>query len=229
MRSLFLAGLLLWLPYPDAGAQIYEHPNFSLSSHPTLEITSVERWEDRMVVNLEIKNERFSGSFCIDSNTVLKNSLGRDAYALTGMEGIPACPEAYRFKSIGERIGFRLTFEPVSDDVKYIDLVENCSENCVNIRYILLDEELNDRIYEGVSLYSLGRPAAALRIFEDIMSTEYDGMSPVFGTVYLYLISVHQELGSSRDARRVYQELQESSIIGLDEFLKSARETGLVR
>ena len=224
-----LAGLMLWICFPDAGGQVYDKPNYSLNSHPTLEVASVERWEDHTVVNLNLKNERFSGNFCIDSNTVLKNSLGGEEYELLGMEGIPACPDAYRFKSVGERISFRLTFEPLPDEVKYIDLLENCSENCVSIKYILLDEDLNSRINEGVSLYSLGKPAAALRVLEDIMNTEYDGMSPVFGTVYLYLISIHYELGSSRDARRVVQEFRESSIIGLNEFLETARETGIVR
>jgi hypothetical protein len=229
MRHLLPASLSLLLLPAIAGGQIYEHPNFSLNSHPTLEILSVERWEDQMVVNLSLKNERYSGSFCIDSNTVLKNSLGKEEYPRVSMEGIPACPEEYRFISVGEKIRFSLVFEPVPDDVKYIDLLENCRENCVSIKYILLDEDLNSRIYQGVSLYAIGKPAAALRVFEDILDKDYDGISPVFGTVYLYLISIHYEMGNSKEARRVYRELQESGIIGLEEFLETARETGLVR
>ena len=229
MRSLIIISLFLVLIIFQGTAQIYEHPNYSLTSHPTLDIVSVERWEDQMVVNLNIKNERFSGSFCIDSNTFLKNSLGDEEYMLATMEGIPACPRQYRFKSVGERISFSLSFPAVPDEVMYIDLIEACDENCVNIKYILLDEDLNSRLNEGFQLYELGRPDAALRVFEDIMSTEYDGISPVFGTVYLYLISIHYELGSSKDARSVFRELQESTIIGKEEFIESARETGIVR
>ena len=210
-------------------AQIYERPIFSLTSHPTLDVSSVERWEDQMVVNLRLKNERYSGAFCIDSNTVLVNSLGKEEYKLRSMEGIPACPELYRFKSVGERISMSLVFQAVPDEVRYIDLVENCDENCVDIRYILLDEELNARLNEGFRLYELGKPEAALRVFRDIMDTEFDGISPVFGTVYLYLISIHYELGSSKDARSAFRELQESSIIGRDEFIETARETGIIR
>lgn len=210
-------------------AQVYESPNFSLTTHPTMDIVSIERWEDQMVVNLDLKNERFSASFCIDSNTVLRNSLGKEEYKLVGMEGIPACPGQYRFKTIGEHISISLVFEAVPDEIKYVDLIENCDDGCVSIRYILLDEEMNSRLNEGIQLYELGKPKPALLVFEDIMNSEFDELSPVFGTVYLYLISIHYELGSSKDARRVYEELRESDIIGRDDFIKTAKETGIIR
>lgn len=224
-----LSVIFFILPVLPAGGQIYEHPNFSLNSHPTLEIQSVERWEDRTVVNLSIKNERISGTFCIDSNTVLRNSLGDEEYPLLHMEGIPACPLVHRFRSIGERIDFSLVFPPVPEEIRYLDLLENCSENCVSIKYILLDEDLNARINEGIQLYNLGRENAALRIFQDLLQTDYDGISPVFGTVYLYLISIHYEMGDSKEAKNAYRELRESGIIGLEDFLEAAREAGLAR
>jgi len=229
MRILIIASLTLLLLATGLYAQVYDQPIYSLTSHPTLDIISVERWEDQMVLTLTLKNERYSGSFCLDSNTVLRNSLGEDEYKLVSMEGISACPDLYRFKSIGERITIVLEFPAIPDDVQYIDLVENCEENCLDIKYILLDEELNTTLNQGIRLYELGKSKAALQVFEDIMRTEYDGFSPVFGTVYLYLISIHYELGSSKDARRVFQELRESSIVGRDEFVETARDTGIVR
>jgi len=210
-------------------AQVYDQPIYSLTSHPTLDIISVERWEDQMVLTLTLKNERYSGSFCLDSNTILRNSIGKEEYTLVGMDGISACPEVYRFKSIGERITIILEFQAVPDDVKYIDLIENCNENCLDIKYILLDEEINASLNQGIRLYELGKSKAALQVFEDLMNAEYDGFSPVFGTVYLYLISIHYELGSSKDARRVFQELRESSIVGRDEFVETARDNGIIR
>ena len=161
MRPLLIIYLALLLFAFRGTAQIYEQPNYSLTSHPTLDIVSVERWEDQMVVNLSLKNERYSGAFCIDSNTVLKNSLGKEEYKLLSMEGIPSCPEVYRFKSIGERIAFSLTFPAVPDNVLYIDLVENCGENCVNIKYILLDEDLNTGLNEGFRLFEVWRENAS--------------------------------------------------------------------
>lgn len=229
MKYPALAFLALYLGSLSAGAQIYEQPNYSLTSHPTLDVLSVERWEDQMVLNLSLKNERYGGYFCLDSNTVLRNSLGDEEYRLTAMEGIPACPDVYRFKTVGERILIRLVFTAVPDEIRYIDLLENCEENCLSIKYILLDEDLNARLNEGIELYELGRPEAARQVFEDIMSIRYDGISPVFGTVYLYLISIHYELGNSKQAREVFRELQASEIIGREEFIETARETGIVR
>jgi hypothetical protein len=227
MRS--LATLVVLILAFHLSAQVYDHPNYSLTSHPTLAIISVERWDDQMVLTLSLKNERYSGEFCIDSNTVLRNSLGKDEYKLVSMEGITACPEVYRFKTIGERITIILEFPAIPDDVNYIDLIENCDENCVALKYILLDEELNSSLNEGIRLYELGKPDASLQVFEDLLRTEYDDFSPVFGTVYLYLIAIQYELGSSKDAREVFQKLKDSNIVGRDEFIEAARETGIVR
>jgi hypothetical protein len=214
---------------PLLRAQIYEFPNYSLSSHPTLDVTSIERWEDRMIVSLSLKNERYSGEFCIDSNTVLKNSLTGDEYHLRGMEGIPACPETYRFKTVGERISITLEFEPVPDEANYLDLLESCLDNCVSIRYILLDEDLNSRLNDGIRLYEMGKAVNSLQVFNDLMETEYDDYSPVFGTVYLYMIALHYELGKSKDARAVIQQLKDSNIIGRDDFIETARDNGIIR
>jgi len=210
-------------------AQVFEKPSFSLTSHPTLEIMSIEKWEDQTVLNIRVKNQRLSGSFCFDKETFLLNSIGSEEWKLASMDGIPACPDQHRFKSIGEVLDFSLTFPAIPDEVKYIDLREGCEDACVLVKYILLDEELNNKINEGFNLYEIGRLSASLQLFEDIMEASYDNYSPVFGTLYLYLMSIHYELGQSKEIRRIFNELKESSIIGRDEFIETARDTGLVR
>jgi hypothetical protein len=210
-------------------SQIYDKPSFSLSSHPTLEIMSVEKWEDQTVLNIRVKNQRISGSFCFDKQSFLLNSLGTEEWKLTSMDGIPACPDQHRFKAIGEVLDFSLVFPAIPDEVKYIDLLEGCEDACVSVKYILLDEEMNNRINEGFNLYELGRLAASLQVFEDIMEARYDNYSPVFGTLYLYMMSIYYELGQSKEVRRIFSELKASAIIGRDEFIETARDTGLVR
>jgi len=223
---LLLLGILLLVPL--SVAQIFEKPNFALSSHPTLEIMSIEKWSDRTVVHIGIRNERLSGSFCIDPETYLLNSLGSDEYRLVSMEGIPPCPDHHRFKSIGEVLQFDLVFPPLPDHIKYIDLKEQCGEACVDLKYILLEEELNSEINRGLNLYELGRMESSLQVFEEIMAGN-DNLSPVYGTIYLYLLYIHFDMGSSNELRRVYDELKASSITGRDEFIESARDSGLVR
>lgn len=210
-------------------AQVYDNPSFSLTSHPTLEIMSIEKWEDQTVMNIRVKNQRISGNFCFDKETFLLNSLGTEEWKLTSMDGIPACPDQHRFKSIGEVLDFSLVFPAIPDEVKYIDLHEGCEDACVSVKYMLLDEEMNKWINEGFNLYEIGRLSASLQVFEDIMEAEYDNYSPVFGTLYLYLMSIHYELGQSKEVRRIFDEMKESSIIGRDEFIETARDTGLVR
>ena len=210
-------------------AQVYEYPSFSLTSHPTLEISSIEKWEDLTVVNIRVKNERISGSFCFDKESFLHHSLGTEEWKLVSLEGIPACPDRYRFHSIGEVLDFSLFFPAIPDEVKYIDLVESCEDACVSVKYILLDEEMNSRINEGYKLYETGRLSASLQVFESIMESSYDDYSPVFGTLYLYMMSIHYELGRSRDARRIFSELKESGIMGRDEFIETAKDSGLAR
>jgi hypothetical protein len=229
MKAVFYTLLLIFGIQVQLMAQVYDKPSFSLSSHPTLEILSIEKWEDQTVLSVRVKNQRISGSFCLDKETFLLNSLGTEEWKLTSMDGIPACPDQHRFKSIGEVLDFSLVFPAIPDEVKYIDLLEGCKDACVSVKYILLDEELNKRINEGFSLYEVGRPSASLQVFEDIMKTEYDNYSPVFGTLYLYMMSIHYELGQSKEVRRIFNELKESSIIGRDEFIETARDTGLVR
>ena len=210
-------------------AQVYDKPSFSLTSHPTLEIMSVEKWEDRTVVNIRVKNQRISGSFCFDRESFLRNSLGTGQWKLVSLDGIPACPDQHRFKSIGEVLDFSLVFPAIPDEVKYIDLLEGCEDACVSVKYILLDEELNSRINEGFNLYEIGRLSASLQVFEEIMESGYDNYLPVYGTLYLYMMSIQYELGRSKEVRRIFQELKESSIVGRDEFIETARVTGLVR
>ena len=230
MKNLILLLLLPASLVQITGSQVYERPNFALSSHSTLEVTSIEKWSDQTVVYISVQNQNISGSFLITSIPISsENSLGSDEYRLVSMEGIPACPEVYRFKSIGEILRFSLVFPPLPDEVEYLDFQERCEDACVSLKYIILNEEINERINEGFELYELGRLNASQKVFEDIMSADFDNYSPVFGTIYLYLMSIHYEQGNSSELRRVFNELRESSIIGREEFIESARETGLVR
>ena len=229
MKTVFYILLMMLSFQARLFSQVFEKPSFSLTSHPTLELTSVEKWEDQTVLNIRVKNQRISGSFCFDKESFLLNSLGTEEWKLTSMEGIPACPEQHQFKSIGEVLDFSLTFPAIPDEVKYIDLREGCEDACVSVRYILLDEEMNIRINEGFNLYEMGRLSASLQVFEDIMEASYDDYSPVFGTLYLYMMSIQFELGKSKEVRRIFNELKESSIRGRDDFIEMARDTGLVR
>ena len=43
------------------------------------------------------------------------------------------------------------------------------------------------------------------------------------------MISLHYELGQSREARAIIKALRESNIIGRDEFVSTAHDIGIIR
>ncbi len=209
-------------------SQVFEKPNFSFSSHPTLEIDRVELKSDRTLVYMAITNKRVGSSFCVDTNTYILNSLDDEEFLMIQSMGIPDCPNVHEFQAIGEKISFILVFPPIPDDMKYIDIIEDCPDACFSFKYVLLDAELNQKINQGMLLYEYGKLNEALKHFEDLMTVHNDFMSPVFGTVYLYLMSINYELGDMDEVERLYEELQYSSILNKEEIIEAAKFEGIV-
>ncbi|MBL7111455.1 MAG: hypothetical protein ISS19_05900 [Bacteroidales bacterium] len=209
-------------------SQVYEKPNFSFSSHPTLEIDRIELKEDRTLVYMAITNKRMGSSFCVDTNTYILNSLGDQEFRMTQSMGIPDCPEVHKFEAIGEKVSFILVFQPIPSDLKYIDIIEDCPNACFSFKYVMLDTELNQKINQGMLLYEYGKLKEALKHFEDLLATHNDFMSPVFGTVYLYLMFINYELGEMDEVERLYEELQYSSILNKEEIIEAAQFEGII-
>jgi hypothetical protein len=225
---LLLFGLQLSFLF-NVHCQVYEHPNFSFSSHETLDLERIEIDENQTSIYFSILNRKLGGSFCVDTNTYIKNSLGSEEYKLIESIGVPDCPDVHKFNIVGKKLSFILVFPPVGKEVKYIDIIENCPDACFSIRYVLLDNEINEKIDQGLSLYESRKLEESLTVFEDLMLSHNDNISPVFGTVYLYMMSINYELGQSKEIRRLYDELQQSSIINKEEILEEVRYQGLIR
>lgn len=209
--------------------QIYERPNFSFSSHETLDLERIEVDASQTRVYFSILNRKLGASFCVDTSTYIKNSLGSEEYKLVESIGVPDCPDVHKFNIVGKKLSFILVFPPISREVRYIDIIENCQEACMSVRYILLDTLINKRINEALKLYESRKPEESLAIFEDLLVSRNDNVSPVFGTVYLYMMSINYELGQSKEIRRLYNELEQSSIINKEEILEEARYQEIVR
>ncbi|KPK83141.1 MAG: hypothetical protein AMS27_13300 [Bacteroides sp. SM23_62_1] len=210
-------------------SQVYHRPNFAFSSHETLELERIEIDEDQTRLLLSILNRRLSGTFCVDTNTYIRNSLGDEEYKLIQSMGIPDCPDAYKFTAIGEKLEFILIFPPISEDLLYIDIIEECDEACFSLKYVLLDQEINEIINQGFNLYEAGNLTESLKVFEDLMTARNDNLSPVFGTIYLYMMTINYDLGRSKEVQNLLDELEKSSIINKDEIIEAARFEGLIR
>jgi hypothetical protein len=212
-----------------ADSQVYERPNFSFSSHETLELERVEVDASQTRVYFSILNRKLGGTFCMDTSTYIKNSLGSEEYKLVESIGVPDCPDVHKFSIVGKRLSFILVFPPISKEIRYIDIIENCQEACLSVRYVLLDTVINERINEALNLYESRKMEESLAGFENLMLSYNDNVSPVFGTIYLYMMSINYELGQSKEIRRLYNELEQSSIINKEEILEEARYQELVR
>ncbi len=213
----------------NINSQVYERPNFSFSSHETLDLERIEIDDSQTRIYFSILNRKLGATFCIDTNTYIKNSLGPGQFNLIESIGVPDCPDVHKFSIVGKKLSFILVFPTIGRDVRYIDIIENCQEGCISIRYVLLDTVINDRINKALKLYESRRLEESLIAFEDLMISHNDNVSPVFGTVFLYLMSINYELGQSKEIRRLYNELEHSSIINKKEILEEARYQELVR
>jgi len=79
-------------------------PIVNIKSHKTLAIEKIEFNEKQTIVFLSVENQMTEGEawFCADKNIYIKNSAGTEMYYLIKSEGIPTCPDTYKFKKTGE-------------------------------------------------------------------------------------------------------------------------------
>jgi hypothetical protein len=213
----------------NAQVQVYQRPNFSFTTHETLDLESIEIDDNQTRIYLSILNRKLGASFCVDTNTYIRNSLGTEEYKLIESMGVPDCPDVHKFSIVGKKLSFILVFPPISKEIKYIDIIENCQDACFSIRYVLLDYEINEAINQGLNLYESRKMSESLKVFEDLMLSRNDNVSPVFGTIYLYMMSINYELGQSKEIRRLFDELKQSSIINKEEILEEVRYQELIR
>jgi 23S rRNA-/tRNA-specific pseudouridylate synthase len=102
----------------DAFSQTIIKPNQALKSHETLQIKKIETTSDETVISLSIENRRVDGSFCADKNIFIIYPDG-SRIKLAKSIGIPSCPDAYKFKNIGEVLDFTLTFPPIKQGIEW--------------------------------------------------------------------------------------------------------------
>ena len=101
-------------------SQTISLPNYSLKSHETLEIKKIEITSEKTIVFLSIENQTTGGYFCADKNIFIIKPDGTRS-KLISSSGIPVCPETYKFKAIGEKLNFILTFLPLKTGTGWID------------------------------------------------------------------------------------------------------------
>ena len=226
MKNLIIISILLIFYTITGFSQTFIQPNFALKSHETLEIKKIEITSKSTTFYMSIENRIEGGNFCADKNIYIIYPDGKRS-KLTSSSGIPVCPETYKFKTIGERLDFVLTFAPLKKGTDWVDLIEDCSENCFSFYGISLDVDLNKKIDEAFRLAENNEPVKALSNFINI-AEETDNKNPgVEGLLYINIIKLAKETGDTAKATEWYHKLKSSSAPRLSQYIKFLNDQGI--
>jgi len=190
--------------FSTVSGQVITRPNYSLKSHETLEILKVEVTAREVRFQMSVENRISGGNFCADKNIFIIYPDGTRS-KLRSSEKIPVCPDTHQFMSIGEKLSFTLIFPPLRQGTEWIDLMEECSENCFSFYGITLDTDLNQRINEAFSFAEKGEPARAQAMFIKIIEeTDYRNLGSE-SLLYLSIIKLAKEVGNTSTAEEWYK------------------------
>jgi hypothetical protein len=227
MKRTLLVFLFFVISVINLFSQIYNQPNAALKSHETLVISKVEIQPGATIVYLSVENKRIEGgNFCADKNIYIIYPDG-SRLKLTKAKNIPVCPDAYNFKSVGEKLQFTLEFPSLKPGIKWFDLIEDCSSNCFWFYGITLDNELNKNLDEAFSLASKGQPADNINLFKNILDTIDSLDLGIEGLLYINLINSSVENADKVGAEVWYKRLVASHAPRLNEYLKYLNDRGI--
>jgi len=216
--SVFLPSSLL--------SQTYIKPNYGMKSHETLELIRIEINPQGTTTYLTLENRITGGYFCTDRRTYIIYPDGSRSRMIKA-SGIPYCPELHKFYAVGEKLHFELTFPPLKEGTKWIDLVEQCGSNCYYVYGIVLDNELNRKIDEVFSAASSGTPGDNILLFRRLLE-ETDSLNlGTEGLLYVNIINAAIEAGDNVEAAVWYKRLASSGAPRAAEYLKMLNDRGI--
>ncbi len=207
-------------------SQTIEKPNYGLKSHETLELTRIENTPSHTTVYLTVENKINGGYFCADKNIFIIYPDGTKS-KLISSNGIPVCPDSYKFNSVGEKLSFELTFSSLKRNTEWIDIVEDCSDNCFSFYGVCLNKSLNKKIDDATVLAENNETATALMSFIELGSSVENLNSGMGGLICVSIIKLAKESGNDAKAAEWYQKLKSSSIPRKELYLKHLNAIGI--
>jgi hypothetical protein len=208
-------------------SQIITRPNFALKSPETLKILKVEITTAKTIVSLSVENLRTEGgSFCADRNIYILYPDGKKSKLLSS-SGIPVCPDTYRFKYIGEKLDFTLSFPPIESGTEWVDLIEECNENCFFFYGISLDPDLNRQIDEAFTLAEGNEPEKALDSFISLVEKTDSKNLGTEGLLYINIITLAKETGNVMREKEWYKRFLSSGAPRLSHYIKFLNDKGI--
>jgi pentatricopeptide repeat protein len=175
---------------------------------------------------LSVENRIPGGTFCADKNIYVIYPDGSRSKLLSS-KGIPVCPDSYKFKVTGEMLHFTLSFPKLKEGTGWIDLVEECSDNCFSFYGIILDNELNTEISEAVNLAEMGETTKSIETYRSILSEISGNNNGVEGSLYSDIISLLVKTGKTTQAKEWYDKMLQSDSPRLDLHIKNLNSRGI--
>ena len=209
MKNIILLLLLIIIISLNIRAQNLSEPNYALKTPQTLEVINIELTEDLTVIYISIENQIEGGYFCIDRNTYLVTDR-EERVKMSELIGLPLCPESYKFTMVGEKKYVTMKFPGISKESGWIDLVEDCGDNCLAVYGLILDLSLNERINICFRELDNGRQNEAIALFESLREDLMDSNNPLLGSIYLNLITLYEETGNSEAINKLKTEFESS-------------------
>jgi (2Fe-2S) ferredoxin len=207
-------------------SQTFIQPNFGLKSHETLVIEKVELTSTAAIFFMSIENRIANGSFCADKNIVIVYPDGTRSKLLSS-ENIPVCPDTHKFKEPGEKLDFTLTFPPLKPGTEWIDLIEDCSDNCFSFYGVTLDNDLNRKIDGAFSLSGNDEPVKAMISFIDIAEAVDKKNLGIEGFLYINIIRLEKQNGNELKAAQWYTRFKSSGAPRIQQYIKYLNDQGI--
>jgi len=207
-------------------SQSFIQPNYGLKSHETLEIKKIETASEATSFYMSIENRIQGGSFCADKNIFIIYPDGTKS-KLVSSSGIPVCPDIYKFRAPGEKLDFVLVFPPLKAGTKWVDLVEECNENCFSFYGVTLDNELNKWLDDVFDRASNGKPADNIVLFKSVLDSIASQDPGIEGLLYINIINTTVEEEDNVNTIVWYKRLALSNAPGLSQYLKYLNDKGI--
>jgi len=226
MKRIFAFCNLFLIVSGSLNSQTIISPNYSLKSHSTLNIIKIEVRSEATLFYLSIENKIQNGSFCADKNIFIIYPDGKKSKLVSSTD-IPVCPDSHQFKAPGEKLDFVLTFPPLKKGTEWIDLVEECTDNCFSFYGICLDNDLNGRIDNAFSLAENDEPMKAMVSFIAILEDVDKSNSGIEGLLYINIIKLAKETGDDTRAVEWFRKFKISDAPKLAECIKYLNDQGI--
>jgi hypothetical protein len=208
------------------GAQVFDNPAIGLKSHQTMEISRIDRQQDRTLVYVSVENRINGGTFCADKNIFIIQPDG-SRLKLEKASGIPNCPASHKFKRVGEVLEFTLIFPALEPVTGWFNLIEECTDNCFSVYGILLNSAFTARIDLASSYVDKGQIDTAIGLYQSMINEAGEREAGIKGSLYTDLVSLLSSKGYKANAAEWYRKLAESDVPQKELYLNNLNFRGI--